>query len=148
MLFEVRARGHENIRAEHRTTLEVTKEKELSPRGDCIIGVDADKGITEIPDEAKLLLKKGVKAIVEISLPDYGISDKLEGFGSDKLTFTHPTDIVIRKSTYVCGRTLLVSASKAARDINRELVELLKDRKTEVVLTFKLDVRTVSAKRG
>ena len=142
MLFEVRARGHENIRAEHRTTLEVTKEKELTPRGDCIIGVDADKSISEIPDEAKLLLKKGVKAIVEISLPDYGISDKLEGFGSNKLTFTHPTDIVIRKSTYVCDRTLLVSASKAARDINRELIELLKDRKTEVVLIFKLDAHT------
>ena len=36
------ARGHPNIRATHKTTLEVTKEKELSPRGDCIIGICAD----------------------------------------------------------------------------------------------------------
>ena len=36
------ARGHENIRGVHKTTFEFTKEKELTLKGDCIIGVNAD----------------------------------------------------------------------------------------------------------
>ncbi len=137
-IFDVVARGHENIRAEHKTTLEVTKEKDLSPRGDCIIGVDANISASEIPDKAKEILKLGAKAEVEILLPDYGLKDELVGFGSEGLTFRHDTDIVIRKSRFVCGRTVLISSNKAAKDINREIVELLKDKKTEVILRFRL----------
>ncbi|HIP58595.1 MAG TPA: DUF371 domain-containing protein, partial [Archaeoglobus profundus] len=34
----ITAWGHPNITAKHRTTLEITKDEELSIRGDCIIG--------------------------------------------------------------------------------------------------------------
>ncbi len=139
-IFEIVAKGHENIKAEHRTTLEVTKEKDLTPRGDCIIGVAANISASEIPDKAKELLRVGTKAEVEILLPDYGLRDVLVGFGSRDFTFQHDTDVVIRKSKYICGRTVLISSNKAARDINREIVELLKDKKTEVILRFKLAV--------
>ncbi|HIP75502.1 MAG TPA: DUF371 domain-containing protein, partial [Thermococcus paralvinellae] len=36
--------GHENIKATHKSTLEITKEDFLTPRGDCIICIKADKG--------------------------------------------------------------------------------------------------------
>lgn len=136
-MFKIFAQGHENISAKHKTTFEVTKEKEVTPRGDCIIGVNADKGLRDIPEELKVSLKRGLKFEVEIFLPDYGLKDVLTGYGSEKLTLNHPTDVVIRKSGYVCPRTLLVSSTKAARDINREIVEMLKDRKTEVVITLR-----------
>ncbi|HRX33916.1 MAG TPA: DUF371 domain-containing protein, partial [Methanoregulaceae archaeon] len=32
-------RGHHNIRGTHRSTFQVTTETDLSPRGDCVIGV-------------------------------------------------------------------------------------------------------------
>ncbi len=140
--FEIRARGHENISATHRTTLEVTKDREITPRGDCIIGVSADLSISEIPPEAKRLLKCGVRAEVDILLPDYGLSEHLIGFGHPSMTFTHRSDVVIRKSTFVCGRTLLISSNKAAADLSREFVRLLKDKKTEIAVVFRLDVST------
>ncbi|WP_456468935.1 DUF371 domain-containing protein [Archaeoglobus sp.] len=136
-MFKIFAQGHENISAKHKTTLEVTKEGELTPRGDCIIGVNADKSVSDIPDNLRLLLKKGLKFEIEITLPDYGLKDMLTGYGSEKLILSHPTDVVVRKSRYICPRTLLVSSNKAARDINREIVEMLKDRKTEIVVTLR-----------
>ncbi len=136
-MFKIFAQGHENISAKHKTTLEVTKEGKLTPRGDCIIGVNADKSVSDIPDNLRLLLKKGLKFEIEITLPDYGLMDTLTGYGSEKLILSHPTDVVVRKSRYICPRTLLVSSNKAARDINREIVEMLKDRKTEIVVTLR-----------
>lgn len=139
MIFEINAFGHPNITAKHRTTFEITKDPEISKRADCIIGVRASKSISEIPEEAKKLIKAGAKVEIELSLPDYGIKDHAVGFGDQKLSFTHATDIVVRKSKFVCQRTLLISANKSAFDINRELIELLKDKKTELLLIFKVE---------
>jgi hypothetical protein len=130
------ARGHPEIRATHKTTLEVTKEKSLTERGDCIIGVGADKSISELSDGFKKALMDSVLVMVEISLPDYGLTELLTGYGSRELTFNHPTDIVIRKSDFICRRTLLIKADKAAIDINREIIELLRDTTTELSMSI------------
>ncbi|MCS7144293.1 MAG: DUF371 domain-containing protein [Archaeoglobaceae archaeon] len=139
MIFEILAFGHPNITAKHRTTFEVTKDPEISKRADCVIGVMANKSIAEIPEELKEILKSGAKIEVELSLPDYGIKDKIFGFGDPKLSFKHDKDIVIRKSRFICGRTLLISADKSALDLNREMIELLKDKKTELMLLLKVE---------
>lgn len=138
MIFEITAFGHPNITARHKTTFEITKDPEISKKADCIIGVRASKSISEIPEEAKKLIRAGARVEIELCLPDYGIKDHAVGFGDQRLSFTHPTDIVIRKSRFVCGRTLLISANKSAFDLNRELIELLKDKKTELILLFKI----------
>ncbi len=124
--------GHPNITAKHRTTLEITKESELTPRGDCIIGVKADKAICDIDDKIKNWLKLGHAVKIEIVLPQYGLKDSLIAFGSGRMTFKHKTDIVVRKSDFVCDRTLAIKADKAAKDIDREMVELLRDPTTEL----------------
>ncbi|MEM4523515.1 MAG: DUF371 domain-containing protein, partial [Archaeoglobaceae archaeon] len=49
MIFEVRAFGHPNITAKHPSTVEVTKDPEISKRADCVIGVKADKSISDLP---------------------------------------------------------------------------------------------------
>ncbi|MFN3384449.1 MAG: DUF371 domain-containing protein [Archaeoglobaceae archaeon] len=138
IIFEVTAFGHPNITARHRTTLEVTKDCEISKRADCIIGVSADKSVSEIPKEAKIALRNGARVEVEMILKDYGLKETIYGFGSSDMSFSHERDIVIRKSEYVCGRTLLIRASKSAKDISREFVELLKNKKTELRLLFKV----------
>ncbi|MEM0302161.1 MAG: DUF371 domain-containing protein [Archaeoglobaceae archaeon] len=139
MIFEIIAFGHPNITARHKTTFEITKDEEISKRADCVIGVRASKSISEIPEEAKKLIRAGTKVEIEISLPDYGIKDHAVGFGDQRLSFTHTKDIVIRKSKFVCGRTLLISANKSAFELSRELVELLKDKKTELLILFKIE---------
>ncbi|OYR88205.1 hypothetical protein DJ71_05040, partial [Halorubrum sp. E3] len=39
----VRAVGHEHVTAEHASTLELTTDDWLTPAGDCIVGVEADR---------------------------------------------------------------------------------------------------------
>lgn len=138
MRDEVIARGHPNVSALHRSTLEVTKERELTKRGDCVIGVEADKSISDISEKIKERLKAEIRARITILLPDYGLKDEIDGFGSDKLLFSHPSDIVVRRSSFVCGRTLMVKASKAAININREIIDLLKDPSTILVLRIEV----------
>ncbi len=133
----ITAWGHENVTAKHRTTLEVTKDEHLTLRGDCIIGVRADKAIRDIDERIKDWLRAGKRIRIEIILPQYGLKDTLTGFGCEGLTFKHERDVVVRKSDYVCDRTLAVRADKAARDINREIVEMLKDPTTELRFVIK-----------
>ncbi len=138
LVEEIVAWGHENVRATHRTTLEITKESHLTPRGDCIIGVKADKSIMEIDERIKERLREAAMAKVELILPDYGFREVIVGYGSPRMTFSHPTDIVIRRSEFVCDRTLLIRANKSAIDLDREIVELLRDPKTELLFVIRV----------
>lgn len=124
--------GHKNVKATHRSTLEITKEDYLTPRGDCIICVKANKGLKELSDEIKEALKSGKKVKIRITADD--IVDELEAVGDERLTFENEVSMVIRKSEYVDGRTLAIRANKAARDIKRELVEKLKNPEQRVVV--------------
>jgi hypothetical protein len=133
------AHGHENIQATHATTLEITKERELSRRGDCIIAVSADKAMTELsPDFKENLLKDSAKITILIEAGE--ATEAINASGSAKLILTHPTDMVVRKSNYICSRTLAIRADKAACDLSRELVKKLKNPRQEVKVTLTVTV--------
>jgi hypothetical protein len=127
--------GHENIQATHKTTFEFTKEAHLSRKGDCIIAVATDKALADLSGEFKEKLRKAHSKLT-ILIEANGIIEKVNAYGSQQLILTHPTDMVIRKSDYVCTRTLAVHADKAARDLSRDLVEKLKDPKQKVKITL------------
>jgi hypothetical protein len=127
--------GHENIRATHRTTLEFTKDKHLSKKGDCIVAVAADKASADLSREFKENLRKP-NAKLTILIETNGITEQVQAHGSQQLILSHPTDAIIRKSDYVCGRTLAVRADKAANDLSRELVEKLKNPQQQVKITL------------
>ncbi len=130
MLREViRCRGHENVRATHKSTLEFTKEDYLTPRGDCILCIEADKGLNDLSDEFKAALKAGRKLLIRIKVGD--LVDEVLAEGSPELILDHPHSMVVRKSEYIDARTLAIRANKAARDIDRRIVGLLKNPKTE-----------------
>jgi len=133
MLREViHCRGHGNVKATHRSTLEITTEDFLTPRGDCIICVSADKALIDLNEEFKEVLRGGAKLLVRIRVGK--LVDEVIAYGSPELSLKSDVSMVIRKSDYVDGRTLAIRANKSARDINRELVELLKDPRTEAVV--------------
>jgi hypothetical protein len=50
--------------------------------------------------------------------------------------------MVIRKSDYVCNRTLAVRADKAAKDFSRTLAKKLQDPSQEVVIRLEADTFT------
>ena len=122
MNFKIKAKGHENVLSLHKSTFEITKDKDLSLSGDCIIGLDIDKSMEDFPKRFKeKLANDDTKVIVELRTPND--SDTIEGYGHHDLTLSHPTDIVCRKSTFVCSRTLMIKSNKAAIDLNRDLIK-------------------------
>ena len=122
MNFKIKAKGHENVLSLHKSTFEITKDKDLSLAGDCIIGLDIDKSMEDFPEEFKeKLANDDTKVIVELKTPN--ASDTIDGYGHHDLTLSHPTDIVCRKSTFVCSRTLMIKSNKAAIDLNRDLIK-------------------------
>jgi len=125
MIEVIHAKGHPNITAKHKTTLEITKDNHLTPRGDCIVAIAADKGFAELSDEFKERLRGG--CAVEVTIGCGGLFDTIRARGNPNLTFTHPKDIIIRKSDFTCPRTLAINADKAACDIDRELVQKIVD---------------------
>ncbi|WP_297062651.1 DUF371 domain-containing protein [Thermococcus sp.] len=133
MLMEtIHCRGHKNVRATHRSTLEITTEDFLTPRGDCIICVSADKALKDLSEEFKEALRKGAKLRVVIRAGD--VEDEVIAHGSPELRLESSVSMVIRKSDYIDGRTLAIRANKSAKGLKRELVELLKNPKTKVTV--------------
>jgi hypothetical protein len=132
------ARGHSNILATHGTTFEITKESELSKRGDCIIAVAADKALTDL----SLKFKESVhreNAKITVSIEAGNTTETINAFGDPQLILTHPTDIVVRKSNYICNRTLAIKADKSAADFQRKLVEKLRIPEQEVKIVFTVE---------
>jgi len=122
----VDAYGHENIRATHKTTFEITKESTLTKRGDCVIGVSATKGAKDLSPEFKEAMKREDVQIT-ITIEANEIREVVRARGSPQLLFTHSTDMVVRRSNYICGRTIAIEANKAAKDISRKLIEKIQN---------------------
>jgi len=129
--------GHANVQATHRATLEFTKDKHLTREGNCIVATFSDKSVADLSSEFKKCLRKP-NAKLTVLIEAGGIVEEIHAHGSPRLMLSHPTDIVVRKSDHICGRTLAVCADKAAVDLSRELVEKLKDPKQKAKITFKV----------
>jgi len=128
------AHGHENIRSTNRTTFEITKETHLTKRGDCIIAVDSTKGAAELSQQFKDIARNESTQIT-IELEADGEKEIVKAWGSPELSFTHSTDLVVRRSNFVCNRTLAIRADKAACDFSNGIVERLRNPNQKVKVT-------------
>ncbi len=126
MGFVFHAYGHPAVRSTHPTTLEITAEEHVTRSGDCIIAVKASKGLADLPGEMKKVLSTP-EGVARMTLVAGSHRFTVEGRGAMGLSHSHPTDIVVRKSGFVSERTLMVKADKAAADIPRGMVQLLRD---------------------
>ncbi len=122
----IEAFGHPNIRAAHRTTFAITKDEWLSISGDCIIGVRANKSALGFSGAFKAIAKSPGSRI-EMVLEARGIKEVIHGFGDPGLTFGDPRDLVVRRSSFKCPRTIMVRSDKAAADLSRQLIRALQD---------------------
>ena len=138
VIIAIFARGHRNIQGTHKTTFEITKEETLTKQGDCIIAVEATKGAADLPLEFKeAARKKGAKITITIEAGE--LKEIVRAKGSPRLWFTHPQDLVVRKTDYVCGRTLAIVADKAAGDFSRKLVEKIQDSSQRIKITLTVE---------
>ncbi|AEH07111.1 DUF371 domain-containing protein [Methanothermococcus okinawensis] len=124
LTITIHGKGHPNIKSTHKTTLEITKDDYLTPKGDCIIGIKADKSMADFSEEIREKIRSSDKIIVELIIGN--LKETIMGKGHKDLILNHPTDIVIRKSNFICPRTLMINSDKSAKDLNREIVERLK----------------------
>ena len=136
MIFKIKTKGHRNVSSLHKSTFEITKDAEIGPTADCIIGVDMNNSMLDFSEEFKKKIADSNTRIKVILDTENG-HDEINGFGHENLTLTHPTDIVCRTSDYTCSRTLMIRADKAARDLDSDLIEDLKNEKVMDV-TIKL----------
>ncbi|MBU2561404.1 MAG: HAD-IIIA family hydrolase [Nanoarchaeota archaeon] len=119
MKYTFTARGHRNILATHKNTLEFTKDKEMSLDGDCILGLEADFSI----DELQKLAKSHSQLRMRIKAGEF--TDEIE-FTVNK-NFSSEQELVIRFSEFSSDRTFGFRATKSAKQLDRKLVEKLKD---------------------
>jgi len=138
MRFDIEFSGHENIRSNHQKTIEITKESHLTPKGDCIIGVNATSSCADLPQNLKDKLKSpDSKITFSIKVEDHEFV--VEGAGHPDLILTHHEDIVIRKSDFICPRTLAIKCDKASDLLPRRMVSLLRNPKIKGTFTIKVD---------
>ena len=137
MRVEIQFFGHENIRSNHKRTIEITKDSHLTPSGDCIVGVSANSCCADLPPLFKEKIrdpKTKIKITILVGEHEFTIV----GNGHPDLNLTHVEDIVIRKSDFICPRTLAINCDKASDQIPRDMIKLLQVPKTRG--TFRIDV--------
>ncbi len=124
------AKGHPNVQATHRTTVEVTKDEDLTLRGNCIIGVRANKSTADLSEEFKEVLKDPSSVLVALLYVENTLSDIIACHGSESLSLSDRGRVVFRKSSYIDPSTIGIRCSKAAVDLSRYLVSKLRNPET------------------
>jgi len=143
LLEKVFTYGHENILCTHSTTIEITKEKSLTKKGNCIIGINASKACFDLNPNLKKKIKDGCR--IKITLKLNYLQDSFFGFGSKEMRLLDKNDMVFRKSNFICDRTVLINCTKSSNEINRELIENLKIPGKKLSIIFEVNERNGKA---
>jgi hypothetical protein len=128
----IHCRGHPLVIGNHPTTFEVTREDHLTKNGNCIIGISADKGCAGLSAAFKRVLANE-DAILTTGLSCGDITFEVKSHGSSRFTLDHPTDMVWRRSSFVCGRTIGILSDHVAADLPTALIANLVAGKEMVV---------------
>ena len=134
ILEDIYAYGHENISCIHSSTIELTKDQNVTKRGTCILGIKATKSCFDLNEETKKKIKHGNKLTIKIKVDNE--IDTFYGYGHPNLTLLNPNEMVFRKSDYICDRTVLIRCSKASRDLNNKLIDKIKVSNKQFLIQF------------
>lgn len=120
----VRASGHEHVSGEHASTFEVTSDDYLTPAGDCILGIGADRTPADF-DPGFVDACRAADAHIVATLEAAGHTERIVGRGDADLTLSSDRSLVCRTSEYIDDRTVMVRADAAAANLDRDLVAAL-----------------------
>jgi len=147
----VRAVGHEHVTAEHASTVELTTDDWLTPAGDCIVGVEADRAPRDFDPAFREACRDAGATIaatfvvgepgadaVDVDADDPAHVDEIVGRGDPGLALLDGRSMVGRTSGYTDDeRTVFVDGDGAAADLDRDLVAALA---AGAPLTLRLEV--------
>lgn len=97
------------------------------------MAVNSTLGPSDLPNELKSEIK-GSRSTMQVILEVDRFRFLVQGRGDAGLSLSHPTDFVIRKSGFISDRTLMIHADKAAADLPRAMVQLLKNPKQNMTI--------------
>ena len=118
------AHGHQNITATHHTTFEITKEEELSLAGSCIIAVGSSKGALDLSRSFRDALQQpGCRLYTTLTCGPHEVCIKSQG--DPDLTLEHPADLVWRRSSFTCDRTIGIYTDFTAQNLPRDMIHML-----------------------
>ncbi len=120
----ISAVGHEHVSADHASTFEVTTDDFLTPAGDCILAIDADRAPASF-DDAFVEACQDANATITATVDVDGLTQSVTGSGHPELTFESDRSAVARASEYVDERTVMVNAEYGAIGINDGIVDAL-----------------------
>lgn len=130
MHYKFHAYGHPNILATHKTTLEFTKDREVTLKGNCIIGVNADFELNKL----KQLIKNTKNNKIIITINASKIQEKINA--EINQDFDDNKELVIRKTNFISKRTFAISSNKAALELKRQLINFLKENKNKISIVI------------
>jgi uncharacterized protein len=131
----IHCHGHPLVIGNHPTTFEVTREEHLTKNGNCIIGISADKGCAGLSIAFKRVLAND-DAVLTTRLSSGDVTFEVKSHGSSRFTLDHPTDMVWRRSSFVCGRTIGILSNHVAADLPKALIaNLIAGKEMIVTLT-------------
>lgn len=122
----VHATGHEHVSGTHESTFEITTDDWLTPAGDCILGIEADRAPAEFED-AFVEACQDSSATISVRIEVDGAERTVTGRGDPDMTFESDRSLVCRTSDHVDDRTVLVGADAAAAQLDRDFVDSLSD---------------------
>ena len=127
-------KGHKHILAKHETTLEFTKDKEVTLNGDCIAGVEADFDKEKLQSEfaypkIEVCLNVGKNRFTFIATPNKQFNDDNE--------------LVFRKTDFLSNRTGGTKATKVACDIKKEIRKALQSEEKGYVAVTGLPIEYI-----
>jgi len=122
------ATGHKNITTTHATTLEFTKDNHVTKSGDCILGINATFDLKELK---KFLTQKQIHIIIQSE----NIKETMIAVPNPQ--FADERELVIRTTDFKSPRTFATHATKAAKDIDRELTKKQKNNNNTLTVTLK-----------
>ena len=127
--------GHPLVLGTHPTTFEVTRAGHLTKKGNCIIGISADKSCDRLSAEFKRVLTHD-DAVLITRLSCDGKTAEVKSHGSSQFTLDHPTDMVWRRSSFVCGRTIGIMSDPVAATLpDGLLANLVAGKEMIIILT-------------
>ena len=130
MLYKFNAYGHPNILATHKTTLEFTKDKDVSLKGDCIVGANADFELSELKQFIKKLKNNKITITIKTIKKNNKIEETITAEVNKNFNDNH--EFVIRKTDFVSERTFAIKSNKAAFELNRDLIRFLREYRNKI----------------
>jgi 16S rRNA (cytidine1402-2'-O)-methyltransferase len=119
-------RGHAGISGTHDKTLEFTRDRSVTRRATCVLGVASDH------DDAAL---RALRGDVEVTLTAGSSGDSFRAAITP--LFLGDDSLVFRCGPALHGRTLGYDATKSAADLDRALVRALGQAETELTVTIR-----------